>query len=62
MDMRLKVYVRTNRVGSECEDIITVEPIEVKGMNQEARELYFDQLTLEHVQNTCEWGWQILED
>ena len=52
--MRVRVFVRTNKVGSECSDEIEIEDDEWRTMSETDREDYLRDV----VWNMAEWGYE----
>ena len=57
--MKIRVYVKTDKGGSECEDTFEIDESELEGMTEEERDRHIEESARDVVWNMAEWGWEI---
>lgn len=55
--VRVRVWASTNKVGSECEDIVEFDATEWAGATEEEREEWCREAAFEYI----EWGYEVQE-
>lgn len=56
--IKVKVSIRTDKVGSECVDTIEFDPDEWEGMSDDEREHACQEVAF----NYLDWGWEVLDE
>ena len=60
--MKIRVRVRTNRVGSDNETTFEIDDDELKAIkNKDKREQYISKLAQEAMFDLIEWNWEEIE-
>jgi len=56
--MKIRMYVRTNKVGSDVEDVFEIDDEELEGMDEKEREDYISEIVSDWKDNYMDWGWE----
>lgn len=56
--VRIRYYIRTDKVGSKCSDVLEVDGEEWASMSEDERE----ELMKEAAFNHMEWGYRVVEE
>lgn len=59
--MKIRVWVRTDKVGSKCEDVFEIDDEGLPG-DKSKRDAAIEEQALEAVWGMSEWGWQEIEE
>lgn len=59
--MRIKVRVRTSKVGSACEDVIELNDEDYKNEDGSLDMEAIDEAARDAMSNMMEWGWEEVE-
>jgi hypothetical protein len=54
-NVKIEYYVRTDKIGSKCEDEVVVDKEEWEGMSEAEK----DEFILGHVWDRAEWGYDV---
>ncbi|NIA16075.1 MAG: hypothetical protein GWP08_18600 [Nitrospiraceae bacterium] len=60
--MKLIAWIRTNRIGSKCEDKVDIEDDELDDLGESQAEAVLDGIACEAIWNVAEWGWRLEDD
>lgn len=56
--MKLRVWVQTDKIGSECQATIDFDDAELAEMSDDEKERCFDEVAREAMFNMIEWGFE----
>jgi len=59
--MKFRVYARTNKVGSECEDEFEVDDSELEGMTDAEIEAHVESIAQDVAFNSIDWGFNRID-
>lgn len=60
--MKINIYVKTNKIGSECEYELEIDDDDLKDMSEEEREEYINKIALDYaLESLIDWNWYEIE-
>lgn len=59
--MKIEVYARVNLNGCRVTEIVDVPDDELKGLDEESRLAYLEDLAKEVMWDLVEWGWEEID-
>ena len=59
--MKMKIKVRTSKVGSEVSKIVEIPDEDMVGMSKYEKESYLTDYARDELNSLMEWGWEEVE-